>query len=161
MTYQQLAAGGSTPPPLKVSRQGSLPVLFSITLAPTATYWSRLTATKSSWELTQREDIKRSAVLKVGGGEGWGTVQTLVQKGPPPPLPSHHVIIFWPLTVCGCTRKGCTLEHPPLCRLPLAREILLCEQRQKCPKTITFFNIPGIKFRGKMQRSFHFKKSAS
>ena len=95
-----------------------------------------------------------------GGGEGWGTVQTLVQKGAPP-LPSHHVIIFWPLTVCGCTRKGCTLEHPPLCRLPLAREILLCEQRQKCPKTITFFNIPGIKFRGKMQRSFHFKKSAS
>ena len=55
--------------------------------------------------------------------------------------PRLHVIIPWPLTFYGCTRKG--YIHPwniLLCerRSPFAREVLLCEQR-RVPKNNHIF----------------------
>ena len=45
---------------------------------------------------------------------------------------------------------------------PLVPEILLCKERQRIiggyPKIITFSNVPGIQFSGKMQPVFNFKK---
>ena len=129
---------------------------------------------ESSWELRQRENIRVryfqvSTTFSRGASrnfllKGGGAVQTLVQKGPPPPLSSHrprlHVTIFWPLTVYGCTRKGYTLGTASsvsagcrwrwnYCFASRGRQI-----RGEYPKTIAFFNIPGILSSGKMQRAF-------
>ena len=53
-----------------------------------------------------------------GGREGWGTVQTLVQKGPPLPSqrPRLHVILkfFGPLPYADAPVKDTPLEQPPL-----------------------------------------------
>ena len=161
VTHQQLAAGGSTPPPLKVSSRQFTGVLFNH-----FGYNSHLLkapfSDESSWELTQREDLKRSAVFSSinhlfqgriqkffieggGGGGGVGDGPNFGSERTPSPLPTAAVAryfkIFWPLTVCRCTRKGYTL----LCerRSLLAREILLCEQwrtdRRRVPKNNHIF----------------------
>ena len=133
---------------------------------------------ESSWELTQREDIRvryfqvsttfsrgasRNFLLKGGGGEGRSKLW--FRKDPPPPLSSHrprlHVIIFWPLTVYRCTRKGYTLGTASSVSAGCRWRWNYCFASRgkqiggKYPKTIAFFNIPGILSSGKMQRAFH------
>ena len=159
------------------SRQGSLRVFFSITLAPTATYWRRLAATNllGSWHSVKTLEC---GIFKYqppfpgahpeifywrgeGGGRGgpnFGSERT-------PPLSSHrprlHVIIFWPLTVYGCTRKGYTLGTASSVSAGCRWRWNYCFASRgkqiggEYPKTIAFFNIPGILSSGKMQRAFH------
>ena len=96
-----------------------------------------------------------------GGRERWGTVQTLVQKGPPLPSqrPRLHVIlkVFGPLPYADAPVKD----------TPSSLNAGRCWRGKYCfassgeqiggeyPKTITFFNVPGILYSGKMQRAFH------
>ena len=72
--------------------------------------------------------------------------------------PRLHVIIPWPLTFYGCTRKGYTLGTSSSVSAGRRSRGKYCfASRGEYLKTITFFNIPGILFSGKMQRAFHWK----
>ena len=99
---------------------------------------------------------------RVGDGPNFGSERT------PSPLPTAAVAryfkifkIFWPLTVCRCTRKGYTLGTASSVNAGRCWRGKYCFASRgeqiggEYPKTITFFNISGILISGKMQRAFH------
>ena len=73
---------------------------------------------------------------------------------------------LWFGTVCWTFCAKLLLTEMTTCfsisehQSPLAPEILLCKERQRIiggyPKIITFSNVPGIQFSGKMQPVFNF-----
>ena len=94
----------------------------------------------------------------VGDGPNFGSERT------PSPLPTAAVAryfkIFWPLTVCRCTRKGYTLGTASSVNAGRCWRGKYCFASSgeqiggEYPKTITFFNIPGILFSGKCNARF-------
>ena len=88
-----------------------------------------------------------------GGGEGRERSKLWFRKDPPPPSHRprlHVIIIFWPLTVCWCTRKGYNLGTASSVNAGHRWRGKYCFASRgerivgEYPKTITFFNIPGI-----------------
>ena len=97
---------------------------------------------------------------RCGSRNFWSGKLLFSHKHHPSPSrrPRLHVIIPWPLTFYGCTRKGYTLGTSSSVSAGRRSRGKYCfASRGEYPKTITFFNIPGILFSGKMQRAFHWK----